>query len=70
MLATGIKTPVGVKLFGPSLDTLDALAERIEALLPRVRGTNSVFAERAVGGRYVDVEVDRVAAARYGLTVE
>jgi Cu(I)/Ag(I) efflux system membrane protein CusA/SilA len=68
MLATGIKTPVGIKLFGPSLDTLDRLGREIEALLPAVRGTNSVFAERAVGGRYVDVTIDRTAAARYALT--
>ena len=68
MLATGIKTPVGIKIFGRSLDTLDALGKRIEALLPQVKGTNSVFAERAVGGRYLDVSVDRDAAARYGLT--
>ncbi|MDQ3949269.1 MAG: CusA/CzcA family heavy metal efflux RND transporter [Gemmatimonadota bacterium] len=68
MLATGIKTPVGIKVFGPSLDTLDMIGKRIEGLLPAVRGTNSVFAERAVGGRYLDVTVDRDAAARYGMT--
>ena len=70
MLATGIKTPVGIKLFGPSLDTLDKIGKEIERLLPAVRGTNSVFAERSVGGRYVKVEVDRAAAARYGLPVD
>ena len=69
MLATGIKTPVGIKLFGPSLDTLDRLGKEIEGLLPSVRGTNSVFAERSVGGRYVKVDVDRAAVARYGLSV-
>jgi copper/silver efflux system protein len=68
MLATGIKTPVGVKVFGPSLDTLDRIGRDIEALLPSVRGTNSVFAERAVSGRYLDVTIDRVAVARFGLT--
>ncbi|MCR4342058.1 MAG: CusA/CzcA family heavy metal efflux RND transporter [Gemmatimonadaceae bacterium] len=68
MLATGIKTPVGIKIFGPSLDTLDRIGRDIEALLPAVRGTNTVFAERAVGGRYLDVTVDRAAAARFGLT--
>ncbi|MFL5574402.1 MAG: efflux RND transporter permease subunit [Gemmatimonadaceae bacterium] len=68
MLATGIKTPVGIKLFGPSLDTLDVLGRQIEGLLPAVPGTNSVFAERAVGGRYLDVAVDRAAAARFGMT--
>ncbi|HEY5220110.1 MAG TPA: CusA/CzcA family heavy metal efflux RND transporter [Gemmatimonadaceae bacterium] len=68
MLATGIKTPVGIKIFGPDLDTLDQIGKQIEALLPAVRGTNSVFAERAMGGRYVDITIDRPAAARYGLT--
>lgn len=68
MLATGIKTPVGIKLFGPSLDTLDRLGREIEGLLAAVPGTNSVFAERAVGGRYLDITVDRAAAARYGLS--
>ena len=68
MLATGIKTPVGIKIFGPSLDTLDHIGKQIEGLLPAVRGTNSVFAERAVGGRYVDIAIDRSAASRYGMT--
>ncbi len=70
MLATGIKTPVGIKLFGPSLDTLDRIGSEIERLLPSVRGTNSVFAERSVGGRYVQVAVDRAAVARYGMPVD
>ena len=68
MLATGIKTPVGIKIFGPDLAELDRIGKQIEGLLPTVRGTNSVFAERTVGGRYLDVTVDRAAAARYGLT--
>ncbi|HEY5062707.1 MAG TPA: CusA/CzcA family heavy metal efflux RND transporter, partial [Gemmatimonadaceae bacterium] len=68
MLTTGIKTPVGIKLFGPSLDTLDALGKQIEGILPAVAGTNTVFAERAVGGKYLDVTIDRGAAARYGMT--
>lgn len=69
MLASGIKTPVGIKIFGPSLDTLQQIGEEIEGLLPVVPGTNSVFAERTEGGRYVDVVADRDAAARYGMTV-
>ncbi|MGE0158732.1 MAG: efflux RND transporter permease subunit [Gemmatimonadales bacterium] len=69
MLTTGIKTPVGIKLFGPDLATLDRLGQQIEATLHQVAGTNSVFAERALGGRYLDVEVDRLAAARHGMTV-
>src|SRR5574337_1339082 len=68
MLATGIKTPVGIKIFGPSLDTLDRIGHALEALLPAVRGTNSVFAERTLGGRYLDITLDRAAAARYGMT--
>jgi copper/silver efflux system protein len=70
MLATGIKTPVGIKIFGPSLDTLDEIGKQIEAILPAVRGTNTVFSERIGGGRYVDITVDRAAAARFGLTSE
>jgi Cu(I)/Ag(I) efflux system membrane protein CusA/SilA len=70
MLATGIKTPVGIKVFGPSLDTLERIGTAIEGLLPAVRGTNSVFAERTEGGRYVDISVDRDAAARYGMTTD
>ncbi len=70
MLATGIKTAVGIKIYGPSLDTLDRIGRDIEGLLADVEGTGSVFAERAVGGRYLDVTVNREAAARYGLTVD
>jgi Cu(I)/Ag(I) efflux system membrane protein CusA/SilA len=70
MLATGIKTPVGIKVFGPDLAQLDRIGRQIEALLPQVRGTSAAFAERTVGGRYLDVDVDRAAAARYGLTVD
>ena len=68
MLATGIKTAVGIKVFGPSLDTLDIIGKKLEGMLAAVPGTNSVFAERTVGGEYLDVAVDRDAAARYGLT--
>ncbi|MEO7822564.1 MAG: CusA/CzcA family heavy metal efflux RND transporter, partial [Gemmatimonadaceae bacterium] len=68
MLATGIKTPVGIKIFGPDLSTLDSIGKQIEGILPAVKGTNTVFSERAVGGRYLDVTIDRAAAARYGLS--
>ena len=68
MLATGIKTPVGIKIFGPDLAVLDRIGRQIEGALPAVRGTNTVFAERAVGGRYLDVVTDRAAASRYGMT--
>jgi Cu(I)/Ag(I) efflux system membrane protein CusA/SilA len=70
MLATGIKTPVGIKIFGPELEVLDRIGRQIEGLLPRVDGTGSVFAERTLGGRYLDVVVDRRAAARYGMSVD
>jgi Cu(I)/Ag(I) efflux system membrane protein CusA/SilA len=68
MLATGIKTPVGLKLFGPDLATVDRLGAQAEQLLARVPGTNSVFAERALGGRYLRLDLDRAAAARHGLS--
>jgi Cu(I)/Ag(I) efflux system membrane protein CusA/SilA len=70
MLATGIKTPVGIKVFGPDLDTLERIGKEIEGLLPLVDGTRSVYAERAVSGRYLEIEVDRGAIARYGLSVD
>ncbi|MBT8335467.1 MAG: CusA/CzcA family heavy metal efflux RND transporter [Gemmatimonadetes bacterium] len=69
MLATGIKTPVGIKIFGPDLAILEEIGTRIEGLLPMVEGTASVFAERAIGGRYLEVDVDRDAAGRYGLSM-
>ena len=69
MLATGIKTPVGIKLLGADLDQLADVATEVEAVLRDVPGTASVLAERVTGGRYLDFEVDRAQAARYGLTV-
>ncbi|MCW5891772.1 MAG: efflux RND transporter permease subunit [bacterium] len=68
MLTTGIKTPVGVKVLGPDLDVLSALAERTANVLRTVPGTVSAYPERTTGGYYLDVDVDRGAAARYGLT--
>ena len=69
MLATGIKTPVGIKVAGPNLAELERIAGQIEALIHRVPGTGSVFAERVMGGNYVEIDIDRDAIARYGLTV-
>ncbi len=69
MLATGIKTPVGIKIMGENLDTLSAIGERIEAAIRKVRGTLSAYSERAVGGNYLDFRIKREEAARYGLTV-
>lgn len=69
MLATGIRTPVGIKLFGPELGELERLGQEIEGHLAMVPGTRSVFAERAQSGLYLDIEIDRQAAARHGINV-
>jgi len=69
MLATGVRTAVGIKIFGPDLDTLQALGERVERIVQAVPGTRSAFAERGVSGYYVDIAIDRAEAARYGLNV-
>ncbi len=69
MLATGVRTPVGIKIFGPNLDTLQMLGERVERIVQQVPGTRSAFAERGVSGYYVDIDIDRSEAARYGLNV-
>ena len=69
MLATGIKTPVGIKVAGPDLSVLQDLAVEIEGVLKDVPGTLSVYAERVVGGNYLDFDIDRREIARYGLTV-
>ena len=70
MLATGIKTPVGIKVAGPNLAELERIGGQIEAVIHRVPGTSSVFAERTMGGNYVEIEIDRDAIARHGLTVK
>jgi Cu(I)/Ag(I) efflux system membrane protein CusA/SilA len=69
MLATGIKTPVGVKVSGPELATIEKVAREIEASLRDLPGTRSVFAERIVGGRYIDIDIHREDAARLGLNI-
>jgi len=69
MLATGIKSPVGVKVAGTNLGELDRITAEIERVLKPVPGVTSVFAERLSGGRYIDVKIDRDAAARYGLNI-
>ncbi len=69
MLATGIKSPVGVKVSGPDLQTIDRLTGEIEALLKDVPGVSSALAERLTGGRYVDVVINRDAAARFGMNI-
>ena len=69
MLATGIKTPVGIKVAGPDLDVIARVGEDIERIIRTVPGTASVYAERVTGGRYVDIDVNRLAAARFGLNI-
>ena len=69
MLATGIKTPVGIKIAGSDLNEIQRIGESLERILEQVPGTASVYSERVAGGRYIEVEIDRVQAARYGLNV-
>ena len=69
MLSTGIRTPIGVKVFGKDLGEMERLAKRIEAAIKTVPGTTSAYAERITGGYFLDVEPDRMALARYGLAV-
>jgi Cu(I)/Ag(I) efflux system membrane protein CusA/SilA len=70
MLATGIKTPVGVKVAGPDLKVIESIGEQLEQVLPSVEGTASVYSERVAGGRYVDVDIDRKRASRFGLNID
>jgi len=69
MLATGIKSPVGIKVAGPDLQAIEDIGRRIEGIVKTVPGATSVLAERLSGGRYIEVRVDRLQAARYGLSV-
>ncbi|WP_066663306.1 MULTISPECIES: efflux RND transporter permease subunit [unclassified Sphingomonas] len=69
MLATGIKSPIGVKVSGSDLAEIDRIARRIEGVAKSVPGVSSALAERLTGGRYIDVDIDRAAAARYGLNI-
>jgi Cu(I)/Ag(I) efflux system membrane protein CusA/SilA len=69
MLTTGIRTPVGIKVMGPSLATIESVGREIETVVRAVPGTSSVYAERLTGARYVDVQIDRGRAARFGLNI-
>ncbi|RLA38602.1 MAG: CusA/CzcA family heavy metal efflux RND transporter, partial [Gammaproteobacteria bacterium] len=69
MLATGIKTPVGIKIAGPKLKEIQAIGLQLETILKTVPGTASVYSERVAGGRYIKIDIDRERAARYGLTI-
>jgi Cu(I)/Ag(I) efflux system membrane protein CusA/SilA len=70
MLTTGVRTPVGIKVYGPDIRMIESIGTRLEALLPAVRGTRSVFAERTGGGYFVDVDWKRDELARYGLSMD
>jgi Cu(I)/Ag(I) efflux system membrane protein CusA/SilA len=69
MLATGIRTPVGIKIFGPDLAELERIGKAVEQAVQTVPGTRSAFAERAVSGYYLDIDIDRAAAARHSVNV-
>jgi copper/silver efflux system protein len=69
MLSTGIRTPVGIKIFGPDLKKIEEIGRQIEGILPQVSGTRTVFAERVAGGYYLDIDIRREEVARYGLMV-
>ncbi|WCR44162.1 efflux RND transporter permease subunit [Stutzerimonas stutzeri] len=69
MLATGIKSPIGVKIAGANLEEIDRVSQQVEAVARKVPGVSSALAERLVGGRYVDIDIDRRDAARYGLNI-
>ncbi|MDK4202128.1 efflux RND transporter permease subunit, partial [Pseudomonas sp. HR1] len=69
MLATGIKSPIGVKVYGTDLAQIDKATQAVEKIAKTVPGVSSALAERLTGGRYIDVDIVRVAAARYGLNI-
>ena len=69
MLATGIRTPVGIKIFGPDLAELERLGKEVEDAVAMVPGTRSAVSERPLGGSYLNIEIDRDAAARYGVNI-
>ncbi|HHI9467131.1 TPA: efflux RND transporter permease subunit [Legionella anisa] len=70
MLATGIKTPVGIKIAGPDLSKIQSIGQQIETVLKKIPGTTSVFAERVASSRYITIDIDRFKASRYGLNIE
>jgi len=69
MLATGIKTPIGIKVAGPDLNVIGEIGQKIETAIKNVPGTTSVYAERVTGGRFIDIDIKREDAARFGLNV-
>ena len=69
MLATGVKSPIGIKIAGATLQQIDRMASDIERVAKTVPGVSSALAERLTGGRYIDIDIDRAAAAQYGLNI-
>ena len=69
MLSTGIKSPIGIKVSGDNLDAIDKVAQKIEGAAKKVDGVSSALAERLTGGSYIDIDINRAAAARYGLNI-
>ncbi len=69
MLATGIKTPVGIKVSGPELQTIQEIGQRLETILHELPGTSSVYSERVAGGRYLNIDIHREQAARFNLNI-
>jgi Cu(I)/Ag(I) efflux system membrane protein CusA/SilA len=69
MLSTGIKSPVGIKIAGPDLNVIEQLGKQVEATVKQIPGTRSAYAERVSGGRYIEVRIDRLRAARFGLSL-
>lgn len=69
MISTGIKTPLGIKILGPDLSVIQEIGEQVESVVKQVPGATAVFSERVAGGRYINIDIKRQAAARYGLNV-
>jgi copper/silver efflux system protein len=70
MLATGIRTDLGIGVTGPDLNVIDDIAQQVEAVVSAIHGTRSAFADRAATGRYIELDIDRRAAARYGMNID
>lgn len=70
MLATGIKTPVGIKISGPDLNVIQEIGQQLEQVISEVKGTASVYSERVVGGRYIKIDINRRQAAKYGMSIK
>jgi Cu(I)/Ag(I) efflux system membrane protein CusA/SilA len=69
MLSTGVKTPLGIKISGPDLDVIQEIGQQLETIIQDLNGTVSVYSERVAGGRYIQIDIDRIKAARYGMSV-